>query len=142
MSIDRIFKLAERFARKISLAQGITGEDPKSVVTDAFLGPHEEIPFQNFILDQNSHFSQALPDSVKTIDIGASVSASKKTATFLVTPKPGTPAIAMKLVAALREDYKAKYGSYPEERFAARLAKGDIKPPNVEASHPAIISIK
>lgn len=140
-SVDRLIKLADRFARKIVMGQALVGEDPKAVVADAFFGPRQETDFQNFILQPNSNFSKTLPESVKTVSIGAIVSAKTKSAAFLVTPQPGTPALALKLKAALREDYKAKYGSYPEQRFAERLAKNDIKPADIELSAPGIITI-
>ena len=104
-SVDRIVKIAERFAKKI--AQEIA-EDPKAVVVDAFLGPREEANFQQFILNPNSHFSQILPESVKKVDIGAVVDAKNKLAMFVVTTTPPVPTqLHTALINALKEDYKA-----------------------------------
>jgi hypothetical protein len=141
-SIDQIIKIAERFAIKLSLAQAIVGEDPKSVVADAFFGPNEENIFQQFILNPNSHFSKILPESVKSVDIGATVDAKSKAANFLVSTNPTTPPqLRANLINALKEDYKAKYGQYPADRFAERLSQGQIKPPTVHETAVAIIHI-
>jgi hypothetical protein len=141
-SVDNLIKLADRLARKLSLAQ-IVSDDPKAVVVDAFLGPHEENAFMQFILAPTSHFSKVLPESINTVDIGAMVDAQAKAATFLVNTSPAAPlALKSALINALREDYKAKYGKYPQERFIERLAKGDIRPPDVKQSVIPIIQIK
>jgi hypothetical protein len=133
--IDSILKLADKFMKA---AQTMV-EDPKAVVVDAFFGRNEENNFLQFILQADSNFSKALPDSIKTLNIGASVNAATKSANFIVNTK--NPKLDVLLINALREDYKRKYGSYPEVRFADRLSKNDIKPPTVNQSHPAIMVI-
>lgn len=148
-SIERLTKLADRFARKISLAQAApptVEEDPTAVVADAFFGPpgggQDEKFFQSKILDQNSNFSKALPDSVNTAQIGATVDAATKAANFLLTTDPVTaPNVRAAIIAALVKDYTAAYGAAPAARFAARLAKGDIRPANVHATANTIITI-
>lgn len=140
--VDQLIKLANHFARKLSLAQAITGEDAGALTADAFFGPNEEQNFQHFILDPNSHFSKVLPESVKSVDIGATVDGKTRSANFLVSTVPATPPqLRATLINALKEDYKAKYGKYPADRFADRLAKGDIKPPTVHETFNSIIHI-
>lgn len=141
-SIDNLLKLAARFERKLALAQSMGGEDPKAVVSDAFFGPNQENNFLQTITTEGSNFLKALPESIKTVDIGARVSAKGKSAAFLVTTNPAAPpAIQAALVNALTADYTKKYGQSPQAQFAARLAAGTIKPADVELSHPSIIQV-
>jgi hypothetical protein len=138
---DQLHKLAERFARKIALAQMMAGEDPKATTVDAFFGPHEETAFQQFILKPSSNFSKALPESIKTVDIGASVNAKNKSANFLISTNPVAPQLKATLIHALNEDYKNKYGKYPVERFVERLTRNEIRPNNINQSANTIIHI-
>lgn len=138
--VQSLIKLAERFARKLSLAQLIS-DDPRAIVSDAFFGPQQEGNFQHFILKPNSHFSQALPESIKSVDIGAVIDTKSHTANFLVSTNPNTPQLHNTLINALKEDYKASYGKYPAERLTDRLARNDVRPATIQQSVPSIIHI-
>ena len=145
-SVEHLVKVAERYARKVSLAQaGLEGEDPKAVVSDAFFGPpsggKDEKFFQNFILAPGSKFMGALPETTKVVDIGATVDAKTKAANFLVTVTPPNPAVRAALLGALVQDYTAAYNAAPAARFAARIASGEVKP-DVHQTAPSIITVK
>ena len=144
-SVDNLIKVAEKFTRKISLAQVLQGEDPKAVVADAFFGSpgsgKDERFFQNYILAPGSKFSAALPDSVQVVDIGATVDAKSGAANFLVAVTPANPKIRAALINALIQDYAAAYGAAPAATLAARVAKGTVKP-DVHQTAPSIIQIK
>jgi hypothetical protein len=144
-SVEHLVKVAERYARKVSLAQSME-EDPKAVVADAFFGPpsdrsKDEKAFQVYILGQTSNFSQALPESIKTVDIGATVDARSKAANFLVTVTPANPAARAAVIAALVKDYTTFYGANPAARLATRVAAGTVKP-DVHASATGIITVQ
>ena len=143
-SVDKLVKIAEKFELKIKQAQ-ISGEDPKSVTTDAFLGPRGEDAFQTWILKPTSNFLQVLPDKVKC-NIGAKVDTSKGIAEFLVTLSPPNPKAIEAVKAALVKDFAALHqGKDPVAWQAERLAKPSLDPltlkPGIVSSHPAIISI-
>ena len=148
-SLKKLADLADRFESKLKLsrAQAQVGEDPKAVVADAFFGAatsavtrgKTEREFQAHILGEGSNFLAALPPTVKTCNIGASVDGPAKTASFLVTCSP--PTNTANILKALVADYTKFYGKDPNSQFAARLAAGDIKPPTVKASHPSIIQV-
>jgi hypothetical protein len=144
-SVDNLIKVAEKFTRKLSLAQVLQGEDPKAVVADAFFGStasgKDERFFQNYILGQGSKFSAALPDSVNTVDIGATVDAKSGAANFLVAVNPANTKVRAALIGALIQDYTAAYGAAPAARLADRVAKGQVKP-DVHQTAPSIIQIK
>lgn len=130
--------LADRFELKLSLAQQMSGEDPKSVTADAFFGPYQEQEFQKSIMSEGSKFMAAWPPKAKACNIGAKVDSDTGVAEFLVSTTPPTDVTALK--AALVEDFKRKFGATPPERLAQRKAKGEVKP-GVKSSHPAIITI-
>ncbi len=138
-SLDKIIRLANRFARKLSLAQQGAPqvlEDPKAMVADAFFGApasgKSEKEFMQYLNRADSKFQKAAANVSGAINIGATVNAKTKTADFLVA----NPSIKNALIA----DYTAFYGKSPTQQFQARLAAGSIHPPDIVASHPAIIT--
>lgn len=144
-SLENIFKLAKKFEQKLSLAQMLTGEDPKAVVADAFFGPpgsgKDENFFQNFILNPNSKFSLTLPDAISGVNIGATVDTKSGVANFLVSTSPANSKIQATLLNALVQDYTSAYGTAPPIRLSNRVAKGEVKP-DIRQTAPTIIQIK
>lgn len=136
-SLKKMSELADRFERKMSLAQTQT-EDPKAVITDAFFGDPKSgknnESFKQFLGTAESAFQQAIQNIKGSISIGASVDAPQKMANFLVAPSsPG-------LLAALQKDYIRFYGKAPQDMFRARLAEGSIRPPNFKGAALGIIT--
>lgn len=136
--VNKIIKLADKFEKKLSLAQ-ITDTNIKAVTADAFFGPLQEEEFKNAILASGSNFLNALPQSVKECRIGAKVDSSAGIANFLISTIPAVPIDNIK--AALEKDYEKKFGSKPSVRLANRVKQKEVKP-GIQASHPSIIEIK
>jgi hypothetical protein len=131
----KVSELADKFELKLKTAQTIEGEDPKSVVSDAFFGPHGEQEFNAAILNPGSNFLKVLPESVKTCHIGATVDSSAGMADFLVTCEPVANAGTVSaLKAALMKDYLAVFKKTPQAKV--KEAKAGVK-----ASHPRIIQV-
>jgi hypothetical protein len=147
-SLQKMAELADRLEQKISRAQaGVGGAaDTASAVVDAFFdapgGGKSEKDFQAFIIKPDSKFTAALPESVKTCTIGATVDAKAKMGKFIVACSPDVPpAVKDKVALALNTDYVRFYGKTPSERISAKSAAGLIKPPDLQASNPSIITI-
>src|ERR1700722_15815850 len=113
-----LMKIADKFSKKLSLGQTIS-DDPRAITSDAFFGPGQETIFQRFILKPTSNFSKVLPETIKLVNIGAAINAKNRTANFLVSTTPPAGQLSNTLINALKNDYKAFYGQFPEERFAA-----------------------
>lgn len=147
-SLIKMAELADRLEQKVSRAQQVGGEaDATVAVVDTFFDPtssggKSEKDFQQFILKPDSKFTATLPESVKTCTIGAMVNAKAKMGKFLVATSPDVPpAVKDKITLALNMDYVKFYGKTPSERIAAKAAAGLIRPADLQASNPNIITI-
>lgn len=151
-SLDKMAELAGIFEMKLSRAEGSTHEeDVKAPVSDAFFGvpaDHEgNVHFKEFIGKEGSALLTAMKEIWSAINksfdvnIGATVNATNKTASFIVATVPDLPGpYKDKIKKALNVDFLTFYKKSPEEKFKARLAAGKIQPPDINLSHPTIIT--
>lgn len=148
-SLKKLAYIADKFEAKISKGQKMLGEDPKAVTADAFFDPgytgKGEGEFRKFILGEGSNFLKALPQQVKTCNIGAAVDVPGNSASFLVSTTPPVP--TKTIVDALNQDYIKYYGAAPAPRVMKKSVTKDPKSnkplvdPTLKISHPAIITV-
>lgn len=139
---NNLIKLANKFYSKYG--QALEGEDPKSVVADAFFCNKDrtknEKTFLNALNSPNSSFQKAIANITDPINIGAKVNAPAKSAELIVDCPSQNKEVIEKIKSALVKDYTNHYGVTPAKNFTEKLTLGLIKPADVVVEFPAVIT--